>query len=152
MYRQAHLSCPACRAALTPAPGALAAHGCEACGGLWLGSEASVQILRGLDEASDRELDQASARLAERARGAAAIPEAARVCPVCDQPLARVDVREIRIDSCFTHGSWFDRLEVHEVIRTCSRLRAAQREDSLKTGFRWGVTWETFMRVGTDRR
>ena len=132
-------------------PGALPVHGCESCGGLWLGPDASVQILRGLDEPVDHAIAQRSDTLALRSFKSPEVPEGERVCPYCDQPLARVDVHTVRIESCFTHGSWFDRSEVHEVILTCAKLHVQQREEALYSGFGVGVLWETLVRVLTDR-
>ena len=125
-------------------------HGCKACGGLWLGPDATVHVLRGLDDAVDRAIDESAGKLAARAEVTATIAEGERVCPLCDQPLARVLVHHVRIDSCFTHGSWFDRAEIHEVVTVCVKLRVAQRDEALHGAFRWEVLWTTMARVWSD--
>lgn len=126
-------------------------HGCPACGGLWLGPDATVHVMRGLDDVVDRAIDESSRRLAARANASPTIPEEERTCPLCEQPLARVLVHDVRIDSCFTHGSWFDRSEIHQVVLTCSKLRTAQRDEALYGGFGWGALWTTVIRVWSDR-
>ena len=150
MYRQDVVPCPACRAALKAQPGALPVHGCEACGGLWLGPDATVHVMRGLDDAIDHEISKHAEKLGGMARRLPEIDENERICPFCEQSLARVDVNAIRVDSCFTHGSWFDRTELHEVVLTCSKLRIAQREQALTSDTHWGVLWEAIVRVWSD--
>ena len=127
-------------------------HGCEACGGLWLGPDATVHVMRGLDDAIDHEIDRQAEKLAAKAHRLPEIDENQRICPFCEQSLARVDVNAVRVDSCFTHGSWFDRTEIHEVVLGCARLRMAQREQTLTSDTHWGVLLETIVRVWSDRR
>lgn len=151
MYRQEVLLCPACEGPLTVERGTMPIHGCARCGGLWLGPDATVHVLRGLDDELDHEIDRQATMLEKAARALPPVHEDARSCPFCSQPLSRVDVATTRIDSCFTHGSWFDHSELHQVVTSCARLRLAQREEALFGGFDWGVLWETIGRTLSDR-
>ncbi len=62
MYRGAGGRCPACEGALAQLTGTtLPLAGCAACGGVWLGPEAAVHVMRGLGDHVDVELARASA-------------------------------------------------------------------------------------------
>jgi Zn-finger nucleic acid-binding protein len=104
--------------------------GCEACGGVWLGPDAAVHVLRGLGDAIEQEIARASAGVAARA---AVRPSDAgtRACPTCAQTMGRLEVARTVVDSCPAHGTWFDRQEIASVITICGELRRAQSEEEL---------------------
>jgi Zn-finger nucleic acid-binding protein len=102
--------------------------GCEACGGVWLGPDAAVHVLRGLGDSIEHEIAEASASVAARA---ALRPSDAgtRACPTCAQTMGRLDVARTVVDSCPAHGTWFDREEIASVIAVCGELRREQSEE-----------------------
>ncbi|MFO0640907.1 MAG: zf-TFIIB domain-containing protein [Polyangiaceae bacterium] len=132
MYRQDTWGCPSCESPITPLGSELPAHGCDTCGGMWLGPEATVHVMRGLDDAIDRRLVWSSHTLAEKVRNLSrlghervpSVPEDGRACPACAQPLSPIVVGGVRIDSCAAHGAYFDADEVARVVTTCVALRA----------------------------
>ncbi len=129
MYRQESLRCPSCEGGLTKVTSPVEVHGCHACGGLWLGPDATVHVMRGLEDEVDVELAREGRILATGAKKASSIPEDQRVCPVCMQGLSRVNVASIRIDTCFSHGSWFDKAELTDVVDVCASLAASWRRE-----------------------
>ncbi len=114
MYRSHGASCPSCHGALTPLPTTLTMWGCFTCSGVWLGPEAAVHVLRGLGDEVEKDLAAASAET-ERRSFAPAPDSGSRECSICGLVMAHVLVSEIVIDSCPTHGCFFDRDE-------CKRL------------------------------
>ncbi len=97
-------------------------HGCGACGGIWLGNEASKRIAEGASSPevkalSDRASGHAHARPDQRPSG---MP-----CPMCRSPLMRVRAPRgsIELDVCAAHGTWFDR---HELAGVMHALRSPQ--------------------------
>ena len=97
--------------------------GCEGCGGVWLGPEAAVHVLRGLGDDREREIARATAVLEMRAVGAPPADPGARECPTCAQVMGRLPVGATIVDSCPAHGTWFDSREIGEVIVACGALR-----------------------------
>ena len=127
MYRAQGASCPACHAAMTLVPTTLSMWGCMACGGVWLGPEAAVHVMRGLGDEVERNLEAASVETSRRSLHPA--PESAfRECSTCGLVMEHLRVGDAVIDSCPTHGSFFDRDEVKAVIAACRRLRNRQQE------------------------
>ena len=102
--------------------------GCGVCGGVWLGPEATVHVLRGLGDELEREIARASRVVGASARTPVR-DEGARACPTCGQTMGRLAVGTTVVDSCPAHGAWFDRTEVTSVIATCGELRQEQRVD-----------------------
>jgi len=109
--------------------------GCSACGGIFLGPEASVHVMRGLGDALEAEVARASVEIA-RSSHVPARDGGARACPACHAAMARVVVGDVVVDSCFAHGTWFDRDEVSGVVRACGTLRksVAPPDDAITVG------------------
>lgn len=122
MYRSHAGSCPSCGSTLTPLPTTLTMSGCFACGGVWLGPDAAVHVLRGLGDELEESVAAASAETARRST-APSPDSGARECPTCGLVMARLPVGDVVLDSCATHGSFFDRDEVQAVTEACRRLR-----------------------------
>ncbi|MCA9620521.1 MAG: zf-TFIIB domain-containing protein [Myxococcales bacterium] len=95
---QGHPICPACAAPLRAFPPPLAVHGCDACGGFWLGPEVWPLIpTRRLPSPDPPPAADAS--------------RSARHCAWCRQPLAAVTVpgpTATTLEHCSQHGLWFD--------------------------------------------
>ncbi|MEA2748031.1 MAG: Transcription factor zinc-finger [Myxococcales bacterium] len=125
MYRSHGASCPSCHNALTPLPTTLSMWGCFACGGVWLGPEAAVHVMRGLGDEVEQNLAAASVETARRSF-VPAPDSGSRECPTCGLVMSHLPVGDIVIDSCPTHGSFFDRDEVQAVVDACRRLRRRQ--------------------------
>jgi Zn-finger nucleic acid-binding protein len=130
VYRDHGSRCPACDAPLAALEATLPVEGCEACGGVWLGPEAAVHVLRGLGDALEQEIARASAGVAARAAVRPSDP-GTRVCPTCAQTMGRLEVAKTVVDSCPAHGTWFDRAEIASVIAVCGELRRAQSAEEL---------------------
>lgn len=96
--------------------------GCEACGGVWLGPDGAVHILRGMADDLAREIERASDSVGARASSRPS-DLGERACPTCAQPMGRLTIGHTIVDSCPAHGTWFDREEVAAVIKECSALR-----------------------------
>ncbi len=136
MYRGASLTCPACRATLEYTKASLPVHGCVACGGLWLGPEATMHVLQGRGGALESEVVDADRRTSLAPTSAPLVPDAAiRRCPSCDLEMAPLTVGAVRVDSCPTHGTWFDRLEVTRVTNELLAIakRAKRREAGIRS-------------------
>ncbi len=99
--------------------------GCEACGGVWLGPDAAVHVLRGLGDELEREIARASGSVETRAVAVRPADPGQRACPTCAQLMGRLTVGATVVDSCPAHGTWFDPLEIAEVIKACGALREA---------------------------
>lgn len=125
MYRSHGATCPSCHHALTPLPTTLSMWGCFTCGGVWLGPEAAVHVMRGLGDEVEQNLAAASVETSRRSF-VPAPDSGSRECPTCGLVMAHLPVGNITIDSCATHGSFFDRDEVQGVIDACRRLRQRQ--------------------------
>ena len=125
MYRTHGASCPSCHAAMTLLPTTLSMWGCFRCGGVWLGPEAAVHVMRGLGDEVEQNLAAASIETSRRSLHPA--PDSgSRECSTCGLVMAHLQVGDIVIDSCATHGSFFDRDEVQAVIDACRRMRKRQ--------------------------
>jgi Zn-finger nucleic acid-binding protein len=127
MYRAQGASCPACHAAMTLVPTTLSMWGCYSCGGVWLGPEAAVHVMRGLGDEVEQNLAAASVETSRKSLHPA--PDSgSRECSTCGLVMARLRVGDVVIDSCATHGSFFDRDEVQAVIDACRRMRRRNDE------------------------
>lgn len=94
-------------------------HGCEACGGAWLGPDAAVHVMRGAGDAAERALVDASSGVASRPKRAVPPAEGTLACPQCTTAMHRMAVGEVIVDSCPAHGTWCDAGEVQRVVDTC---------------------------------
>jgi len=113
---------------------------------MWLGPDATVHVMRGLDDALGDEVASAARELATHAPSAA-MKDDGRTCPQCTQPLARLLVEKIALDSCFTHGTFFDAREVLAVLRTCTELRDEhEHEGEIVSVARMRILWRAFAR------
>ena len=116
--------------------------GCEACGGVWLGPDAAVHVLRGLGDEREREIARVTASLEMRVVAARPADPGARGCPTCAQVMGRLTVGATVVDSCPAHGAWFDRREIGEIIVACGALRkrhsaeAAERTAPIEEAYR----------------
>lgn len=141
MYRSSQSSCPACSVGLVPLePSPVVAHVCPACGGTWLGQEASIHIMRGLGDPATVELTKATDVAARRASVSPAADAGGRACPTCAAPLMPMSVSDVVVDTCPAHGTWFDRDEVSRVARACKKLR--ETGDSESSGTEAPITFE----------
>ena len=112
---------------------------CGACGSAWLSPETFMRLI------ADRE-----ARGAAAASGAAAgglsKPKPFRLasaatrylrCPVCDTMMNRVnfgDTSGVIVDTCATHGIWFERDELHAVLTFVEQGGLAKRRAEAEQG------------------
>lgn len=126
MYRGYATRCPACEAPLTALQTTLPMEGCEGCGGVWLGPDAAVHVLRGHGDELEREIARASASVETRASAARPTDPGHRACPRCAQTMGRLEVGATVVDTCPAHGTWFDRREVGEIVVACGALRKTQ--------------------------
>jgi len=87
--------------------------GCGGCGGIWLDNESAQRALATFD----RKVGELSARAATNASAALAV-EPRVACPMCRKAMPRVRVPKtaIDLDVCATHGTWFDRGELAQVL------------------------------------
>jgi Zn-finger nucleic acid-binding protein len=96
-------------------------YGCGACGGIWLDRAMSERLTRALDPDALALADAASQHACAQVDLSPAL-----ACPRCRSALARHDVggARVHVDSCATHGTWFDRDELQKVARAFSVARA----------------------------
>jgi hypothetical protein len=114
---------------------------------MWLGPDATVHVMRGLGDALEREVGLAARDLSRDAK-APSVPDDSRTCPQCAQPFTRTRVERVELDTCFTHGTFFDAREVAEVLRICGDLRRAQAVDiGREVGDEGGDLWRRFVRL-----
>jgi len=130
MYRAHGASCPSCHDAMTLLPTTLSMWGCYGCGGVWLGPEAAVHVMRGLGDDVERNIAAASVDLSRRSLHPPP-SGGSRECSTCGLEMAHLRVGDIVIDSCPTHGSFFDRDEVEAVVKACRRMRQRQENPGL---------------------
>jgi Zn-finger nucleic acid-binding protein len=112
---------------MTLVPTTLSMWGCFTCGGVWLGPEAAVHVMRGLGDEVEQNLAAASIETSRKSLHPA--PDSgSRECSTCGLVMEHLRVRDVIIDSCPTHGSFFDRDEVQAVIAACRQLRNRQQD------------------------
>lgn len=115
------LPCPRCATPLFLGNGTtVTIHGCGGCGGVWLDNDASQRVV----QVFDREILGLASR-AERVGNSVLSEEAAVTCPLCRATLARVIVRNVALDVCTSHGTWFDKNELRRVAEAYEALRSA---------------------------
>jgi Zn-finger nucleic acid-binding protein len=116
------LTCPRCRVALhfgSTRSGPM--YGCGHCGGIWLDRAMSDRLTRALDSDTLALADAASHHAQSRVETSAPLS-----CPGCGAALTRQNVANARVevDSCASHGTWFDRDELQKVARAFAAARA----------------------------
>lgn len=131
MYRGRTFACPSCGSALEGLRSTLPVAGCLRCGWMWLGPEATVHVMRGLGDALEHDVAALSEDTARRSL-VPSVDSGVRTCPTCNLVMSRLEVGAVTIDSCATHGTWFDRHEVGHVARLCRKLRAEQHTGLLR--------------------
>lgn len=109
------MNCPRCGVPLTAQQAdRFLMHCCFQCGGLFLDGATSKRVVDALDpkaiEASDHASRHARANVAT---------DAIAPCPVCTKALDRMPIpaAQVSVDVCREHGVWFDRDELHRVVR-----------------------------------
>ncbi len=105
------LNCPHCKTPLHSQqvwPSLI--HGCGRCGGVWLDAHACMRLVRSADPKI--------LELAKRAASNAVNPVSGaepRGCPVCNATMAHSVVKDVTLDACAQHGTWFDATELGRV-------------------------------------
>lgn len=107
----------------------LPALGCAACGGVWLGPDASVHVMRGLGDQLEAEVASAS-EVTARASLNPVQDSGARPCVQCANLMTRLVVKDVTVDTCAAHGTWFDRGEIAGVVAACNQLRRQQTSEA----------------------
>lgn len=108
------MDCPACKnAMITLELADVEIDHCVGCGGIWLDS-GELELLMDAPEKA--------AQLLQSFREDAAAAEQPRKCPICDKRMAKVVLGSsdspLRIDQCRrSHGLWFDRGELEDILR-----------------------------------
>lgn len=124
------LTCPRCREALNPVEvGTHLLDTCARCGGLWLDRNTFQSICTRAEEQE--------AVLGDSGTAAALQPDHRRPyipCPECGELMNRKNFAGcsgIILDWCRTHGSWFDRKELQQVVSFIRRggLRKARERE-----------------------
>lgn len=87
---------------------------CGTCGGVWLSAEEATRVLRPLF-----------------VPGGLPGRSSPRRCPDCAEALVewRVGATEVDLDSCATHGTWFDRDELEQLAIAAAEIRGVERPD-----------------------
>lgn len=111
---QQAMSCPRCLSNLVEGRiGALTAHVCPRCVGVWLTTDMTWKVADGLDETTLTELREG----AERARAAVDETPDELPCPCCDKAMRRQRLARaaLDVDVCDAHGTWYDRGEIERI-------------------------------------
>jgi Zn-finger nucleic acid-binding protein len=122
--RAAGLRCPHCQSSLAAAEtkGVLL-HGCGECGGIWIDNASAQKVVASAD--------QVFSDLASRAGRAAHAKSAGRSesprCPQCAARLAPSWFGKIQVDTCASHGTWFDAFELPKVVQAMRELLTEPR-------------------------
>jgi Zn-finger nucleic acid-binding protein len=113
------MKCPTCNAELRLAGRTFR---CASCDGAWVKSDVLVPLL-----------EQSASALVEldwKPSGETHV----RNCPECDAPMLTVQLGTVALDRCETHGVWFDRKELAELLKQAKQFRAPpHHEGVLKT-------------------
>lgn len=136
----ATLRCPGCGGEMRHEQiGETPMHGCGACGSAWLAPETFTKLI------ADRAARGAAAASGTAASGLSK-PKPFRLasaatrylrCPVCDAMMNRVnfgDTSGVIIDSCATHGVWFERDELHAILTFVEQGGLARRRAEAQQG------------------
>lgn len=100
-------ACPRCRGALKDVRGVAV---CLSCGGAFVPAEAVDTVRRAFDEHA-----QSMALLASQQASRRVDDDAVARCPSCARSMSRFRVGPVEVDTCFDHGSWYDRGELRAV-------------------------------------
>jgi Zn-finger nucleic acid-binding protein len=136
------LPCPRCANALVEGrSGPHLLRGCKTCGGVFLEPAAVAELERTRDEGILR----AVVRFMPIRMPFAPSLRTALSCPVCKSALVRQDLGETghSMDSCESHGTFFDRGEVVAFADLCQERRAGDvsAEDLENAGIPRGLSW-----------
>jgi Zn-finger nucleic acid-binding protein len=118
------LSCPICKVPFVQGGSASKRiHACATCGGVWLDNEVSTKIVQTFDEESV----DAAADVAKHATKPVQ-QHSTLDCPECGEVMrvVRVDLADVDLDVCATHGTWFDSNELEKVARAFQAQREAK--------------------------
>ncbi|MBI1841487.1 MAG: zf-TFIIB domain-containing protein [Verrucomicrobia bacterium] len=117
-----NLSCPECEQSMLKGEVASCLlHHCAKCYGIWLDKETFARVCRDADQQS------AVLGLPQLMGAESAAPEVEiryRKCPQCPERMNRVNFARcsgVVVDVCRTHGTWFDRQELHRIIQFVQR-------------------------------
>lgn len=96
---------------------------CDHCGGIWVDKVTVERLTARRDpdvETAVRRICGAVFRRVDRQKLAS--------CPVCGQAMKRREIPEtvVLLDACDAHGTWFDALELNELIRSAAEARAGE--------------------------
>src|SRR6478736_3312434 len=139
---QSTVRCPGCGGDMKHQQlGETLMHECAACGSAWLTPETFTKLV------ADREARSAAATSGAAAAGLSK-PKPFRLtgtatryvhCPVCDAMMNRVnfgDTSGVIVDTCATHGIWFERDELHAILTFVEQGGLARRRIEAQQGGR----------------
>jgi len=120
------MNCPRCNVPLTAQQAdRFLMQCCFQCGGLFLDGATSKRVVDALDpmaiKASDHAAQHAKANVST---------DAVAACPVCQKALDRMPIpaASVAVDVCREHGVWFDRDELHRVVRAVAPSEAQPQQ------------------------
>ena len=121
MYRSSapSLGCPQCAIPLAPVQADVALFSCAQCGGAWIDAQESIGVLQGKNDPSD--VQRRSKPPAPRSG-----PERSRPCARCSQAMLPYPFGDVMLDTCPTHGTWFDHDEIERVVKAARERTSAQ--------------------------
>jgi Zn-finger nucleic acid-binding protein len=100
-------------------------HTCARCGGVWLNQELAEELSAALEQKIALAFEEEATLIGDEAARRALLPDVdtARAdlpCPICRAPMQRVRIARayLEVDSCSSHGTWFDRGEMQRVARS----------------------------------
>ena len=105
----AELTCPTCK---TPLKMAGFTHRCPACKGAWIAEDVVVGML---EERASTLIElpwRPRGALAHARRRAVGSTDEARACADCGEAMQMVDLGDVELDRCPSHGIWFDDTEL----------------------------------------
>ena len=109
--------CPACNGLMRTAHATYGVLACDTCGGVWTDA-AATEALR---TSSDGEITSVAKDVAAHAEGPTREDHRKRRCPECRHHLRKITIASVQIDSCSTHGTWFDRGEVEAIYAAAKK-------------------------------
>src|SRR5262245_59529582 len=125
MYRGIELTCPVCATSLVAVvKTTLPIHGCESCGGAWLGSVAAVRVMQGASGEVEDEAVAAARSIRVSRPPLAHEPNQPCACPQCGLVMTSMRAGNVELEMCPAHGTWFD---ADEVARVAEASRAKER-------------------------
>ena len=105
------MQCPVCKTDLQQAGRTFACKGCQ---GAWVRDEVLVPLL----EQSTNELVELPWQANTEAHS--------RACPECSAAMATVKLGSVALDRCASHGVWFDKHELSDLLAEAKQFRAAE--------------------------